>query len=495
MRLQPFTQELKAGHTLIQVSDNPSFLHTAIPKSTTVYFTIVTLFTIGFGDYAPATHLGRGLLFPMAIGGILFVGLIIGSIRTLVLQGGSMKVSRRTLERARQRALASLDHDNNTMRVGFFRKHDAGGKNVTTEMALREQEFNLMQQIRDRTRKINQIIALGISAGAWLGLWLIGAVVFWRAEQGTGDWSYFEAVYFAYVSFLTVGFGDFEPDNQASKPAFVLWALIALPTLTVLIGAIGDNLAELINSVALKIAESTRLAGTTLHRGAVKSKKGAGSAHLPTKPPGFMEGHAGVDHSQLEDKAHADAAHALAVDFHHPKDALSDHPAHEEVKGHRAKARRFRGYLIFKAIQDVITHLDASPARKYTYAEWCWFLKVLGEDENDPRNHRRLHLVKHEDEHHGPGTGIGQAGGQAGGNDGNGPVPWSWLGPRSPLLSSTDESRWLLYKLMGALEVEMFEKEKELERREQEDERGEKDSMVEPDTLGKERNNSEETTV
>ena len=35
-----------------------------------VYWADFTLLTVGIGDYAPSTHLGRGLLFPFAIGGI-----------------------------------------------------------------------------------------------------------------------------------------------------------------------------------------------------------------------------------------------------------------------------------------------------------------------------------------------------------------------------------------------------------------------------------------
>lgn len=35
-----------------------------------VYWADFTLLTVGIGDYSPATHLGRGLLFPFAIGGI-----------------------------------------------------------------------------------------------------------------------------------------------------------------------------------------------------------------------------------------------------------------------------------------------------------------------------------------------------------------------------------------------------------------------------------------
>ena len=35
-----------------------------------VYWADFTLLTVGIGDYSPETHLGRGLLFPFAIGGI-----------------------------------------------------------------------------------------------------------------------------------------------------------------------------------------------------------------------------------------------------------------------------------------------------------------------------------------------------------------------------------------------------------------------------------------
>lgn len=35
-----------------------------------VYWADFTLLTVGIGDFSPMTHLGRGLLFPFAIGGI-----------------------------------------------------------------------------------------------------------------------------------------------------------------------------------------------------------------------------------------------------------------------------------------------------------------------------------------------------------------------------------------------------------------------------------------
>ena len=73
-----------------------------------VYFADVTLLTVGLGDFSPQTHIGRGLLFPFAIGGILIVGLVIGSIRSLVLERGQEKLGARITEKRRSAAVHNV---------------------------------------------------------------------------------------------------------------------------------------------------------------------------------------------------------------------------------------------------------------------------------------------------------------------------------------------------------------------------------------------------
>ena len=106
------------------------------------YFVIVTLFTIGFGDLTPQTHLGRSLFFPFAVGGILFVGVIIANIRTLVLESGSVKVSTRLVEKARYKAIKSGNPEEGILKVRGVKKRDT---NAPTELERREKEFNIMR--------------------------------------------------------------------------------------------------------------------------------------------------------------------------------------------------------------------------------------------------------------------------------------------------------------------------------------------------------------
>ena len=56
-----------------------------------VYWADITLFTVGFGDFVPSTVLGRALLFPFVLIGIISLGLVVGCIRTLIVEYGRHK--------------------------------------------------------------------------------------------------------------------------------------------------------------------------------------------------------------------------------------------------------------------------------------------------------------------------------------------------------------------------------------------------------------------
>jgi potassium channel subfamily K len=162
------------------------------------------------GDFTPHTHLGRSLFIPMAVGGILFVGLIVASISACVLEAGSKKVATRNVEKARQAVMRKMTASGE-IRVSIFHKK----RNITlakgaSQIQQRAHEFYLMRLVQQKAAWDNALVALGLSLGIFSSIWFLGSVVFWRAELETGGWSYFESLYFTYVSFLTIGYGDFE---------------------------------------------------------------------------------------------------------------------------------------------------------------------------------------------------------------------------------------------------------------------------------------------
>ena len=190
-----------------------------------VYWVDVTVFTIGYGDFSPKTHLGRSLFFPMAIGGILFVGLIVASVSALALDRASTKVSIRMVEKARQKALKKFNPETGSTNLRFFKQRKVGDS-PSSELGRREQEFDIMREIQRTAANDNRMLALGISLGVFVILWFIGAVAFWQAEKGAGDWSYFESLYvFLYLMALnrcTSHFDTLTP--PIPTPGYSIWA-------------------------------------------------------------------------------------------------------------------------------------------------------------------------------------------------------------------------------------------------------------------------------
>ena len=96
-------------------------------------------------------------------------------------------------------------------------------------------------------------------------------------------------------------------------------------------------------------------------------------------------------------------------------------------------------------------HLNESPPRKYTYEEWVWFLKLIGEDEGDHTFHRKPPVKINNDS---PDKEPDTQQAQIGDNEGN-TRQWSWLGNRSPLMGETEEAEWVLERLSITLEKEL----------------------------------------
>lgn len=175
-----------------------------------VFWADFTLLTIGFGTpLVPTTHAGRSLLIPYLFGGLIAIGLVIGSIRAMLLETGSVKMHARTTEKKRQQVLGTKDIENvKHSKWNIFRGRKKPSKRADTEYKSererRRQEFLAMRKIQARAEDERKWTALGVSSTVAMGMWLIGAVIFWKAEYAQ-DWSYFEALYFAFTGLTTLG--------------------------------------------------------------------------------------------------------------------------------------------------------------------------------------------------------------------------------------------------------------------------------------------------
>lgn len=66
-----------------------------------LYFCDVTILTVGFGDIHPENDVGRGLVFPYSVGGIIILGLMVSSIHKFAQELGHNNIVKTHVEKRR----------------------------------------------------------------------------------------------------------------------------------------------------------------------------------------------------------------------------------------------------------------------------------------------------------------------------------------------------------------------------------------------------------
>jgi potassium channel subfamily K len=401
-----------------------------------VFWADFTLLTVGIGgEFVPKTHTGRSLLFPYAIGGLIMVGLVIGSIRSLILEHGKQKMSARFVEIKRQKVLSSIDSDTRTIKLGPFEKIKFSQKGLS-ETQRREQEFRVMRRVHELSERKRRYTSLAISTVAAMLLWLLGAFVFMKAEKPQG-YSYFVWLYFSYTSLLTVGYGDFTVNSNSGKAFFVFWSLLAVPTLTVLISNMGDTIIKAFRDFTIWVGSLTVL----------PDEKGLGSA--------LKVGIKRIKTGKLLRGEDIDRKGAPGASEQQGLDRVAKHIEEEEL-GRAEEAGehgdylerdiRFYHFILAKEMRQIMSDINSSPPRQYSYDEWTYYLRLIGQDEGDASAHRRPEDQYQHGKSDAPDIGTADDGDTA---------AWSWLGIRSPLMGNTNEPEWLLQRLAATLEAEM----------------------------------------
>lgn len=526
-----------------------------------VYWADATLFTVGFGDYSAATPLGRALLFPYALIGVISLGLVVGSIRSLVLERGRRQLGARMEEKERKRTLKRRVRSGKgdiliPVQDDEQDYADSPGR-IKTEYERRRREFELMRRIQIRAEHRRRWMAMGISTTAWLILWLVGAAIFQQCEVEYQGWTYYNGFYFAFVSLITIGYGDVTPISPAGKSFFVIWSMLALPTMTVLISNAGDTVVKAVREITDQLGTVTILPD---ERGVRKGLKELAKSlsmgqvfgddsDFEASPPGglgFAEEHNVSDDSEDEERGVATRArkllsakldreiHDLAdtararkeggsrsgkamaedispTDPANPSSITIQRPASSSTKSNNQASlrkstqrppsptkrkptinssdKKLSGsrsqndveaqtvklgravsvprspsdmprevptdphdyhLVLIDEISRVTQHIRTQPPRKYSFAEWDWYLKLIGEDERSAQRHQKAVPPDRKKK-----LGRGGDGEETPDKEDQDELQWSWVGSRSPLMGSQEEAEWILEELEKRLSKEL----------------------------------------
>ncbi|CBQ72816.1 related to TOK1-Voltage-gated, outward-rectifying K+ channel protein of the plasma membrane [Sporisorium reilianum SRZ2] len=108
-----------------------------------------------------------------------------------------------------------------------------------------EQDFREFEAHARREAVAAARMKLVLAASMTAAFWLLGAVAFTYAER----WSYGGAMWFCFISMITIGYGDYHPATQLGRAIFVIWGLMGVAVLTILLAVVQDAFGSIFHRV------------------------------------------------------------------------------------------------------------------------------------------------------------------------------------------------------------------------------------------------------
>lgn len=197
-----------------------------------LYFCVVSLLTVGFGDILPNNVASKVMILFFSLSGIFILGLIVYMTRSIIQKSSGPVWYYHRLESSRSKVWDQIL--NGELRID------------------NEEGFYLMKKMKRRAYYRGNIYSILTTMIIFILFWLLGALVFCISE----GWSYFNSMYFCFLCLLTIGYGsDFAPSTGAGRSFFVVWGIGAIPMMSALISAVSDLLFDLSDRLNIQPAK------------------------------------------------------------------------------------------------------------------------------------------------------------------------------------------------------------------------------------------------
>ncbi|KZO90531.1 voltage-gated potassium channel, partial [Calocera viscosa TUFC12733] len=283
-----------------------------------LYFTIVTIETIGYGDIVPTTVFGQIFICFYVAFGILNLALAVGTTRETIIEAfeNAYRIRRAKIHKRRKEHREARkrqqEEENRLRELGLLPKYitvrtGRGGAfqklvHVMPEEAIvqspigetplspngfgpmpgstvsalfpnsavqfgmtpttastlvaphsgndlrddmmhmghttsqEEESYLDFQKRMDKEEEREFYTKLGVAWSLFFVFWMAGAAIFSKTE----GWSFTIAMYFCFITFTTVGYGDYSPKSPAGRAIFCVWALAGVAAMTILIAVISE---------------------------------------------------------------------------------------------------------------------------------------------------------------------------------------------------------------------------------------------------------------
>ncbi|EED19686.1 potassium channel, putative [Talaromyces stipitatus ATCC 10500] len=408
-----------------------------------LYFSDVTVLTLGYGDITTGNDVARGLILPYAVIGIIILALIVASISRFAREVTNANVVKAHLHRRRAQVLqrsnaineeyerfaqepseqneAQKDKGRQRTPLRDMVSNLRSNRSRTLVMREEKERFDAMRAIQDETLRFRRWMSLFMSLISFAVVWCGGAAVFSALEGIT----YFNGLYFGFCSLLTIGYGDITPQSNGGRPFFIVWSLIAIPTMTILISKMSDTILAVVNTATNFVAEFTLLPEQGRYTRFISQFRIVREylerrAEAERIERGFPIG--------VQDPENVDEAATKKRGVNDYERAEPPPRTFQQLEKDRRSPPRLARDLIF-AIRRVTQHVVAGEIKRYSYEEWVEFTQLIRF--TNPNTGKSPDIALDENE-----WGL---------------IEWDWMGENSPMMAEQTEPEWVLNRLTESL--------------------------------------------
>jgi hypothetical protein len=224
-----------------------------------LYFTVIYLTTIGYGDLKPSTPAGKIFASLFALGGIVVLGLALGVVGSqlveaeikyaeMVREKTSNAIEKSFTHKRFQRmessgsstSLSSLDSS------GSVTSHNGENSDLLAAILLVQQsEGSFGEKVKSYAQKVGQKCWSTFCRIAKLLPGVVpifsGALIIAYLE----GWAWYDAFYYTVVTATTIGLGDLTPTSELSKSCAVIFIPFAVAAMGYILGQCASFLVEL----------------------------------------------------------------------------------------------------------------------------------------------------------------------------------------------------------------------------------------------------------
>jgi len=222
---------------------------------------------------------------------------------------------------------------------------------------------------------------------------------------------------------FTSRYGDYTPQSSGGRPFFVVWSLFAVPSITILIGAMSNTVVDSFNKGTNKIADFTLL-----------PKHGIWRDFIASHPK--LLGWAVARQERIEAEDRVEDGFPVGPGEDEDENRVFKPKTIEELatENPNRENRSELGRRLAHAIKQVTQDIKNEPQKRYSYeewAEWSILIRFTGHMQAAIRHEIELHQLDEPEV--------------------KGLLEWDWLGEDSPMMSDSSEPEWLLDRLIESM--------------------------------------------